>query len=39
MKEGFKFLPGNENVDLIFYFPLVLLLVKWGGIFEEGGSK
>ena len=39
IKQGFKFLSGDEDFNLIFHLPLVLLPVKQGGILEEGGSK
>ena len=38
-KEGLEFFPGDGDVSLIFYLPLVLLPAKQGGIFEEGSGK
>ena len=38
-KKGFEYFLGNGNVDLIFLFPLLLLLIKQGGIFEKDGGK
>ena len=39
IKKGFKFFLGNENVSLIFYVMLVLLLAEQGGVLQESGCK
>ena len=39
IKEDLEFFPGDEDVDLIPYLPLVLLPVKQGNILEEDGGK
>ena len=39
MKERFKFLPDDGNVNLILQFLLVLLPAKQSGIFEKNGGK
>ena len=38
-KKGFKFFPDNQDFNLIFYLPLVLLLAKQNGIFEENSGE
>lgn len=39
LQEGFKFFLDNKNVSLIFYFILVLLLLKQNFCFEKNSDK
>ena len=38
-KTDLKFVLGNEAINVILYFSLILLQAKQGGIFEKNGFK
>ena len=39
IKEDFKFLLSDGNVDFILYLTLILLTIKQGNIFEKDSYK